>query len=198
MPIGDYPPHPMEVRQVKQMLKAIKTKTEKSARDRAMIAIFWRCGLRNAELRSIELDHIGKTEDGERFIRVMHPKGSGQGKQPRNVGLDRSTWTLINAWLKWRGDGPGLLFQSRTGGKIQSKTVRAMIHSRAARCGLTRRVHPHCFRHTYAKDLYDEDVPLPLIQQALGHSNLHQTARYLTHLGCGEVVEVTSKRSFTL
>lgn len=198
MPIGDYPPHPLEVGQVKRMLRVIRTKSRKGLRDQAIIAIFWRCGLRNTELRLIELDHLGQTADGERFIRVMSPKGRKKGAKPRNLGIDAMTWDLIEKWLEERGTEPGLLFPSRTGVPIMAKVIRDMVKSRGAQAGLSRRVHPHCFRHTFAKDLLEEGENIVVIQHALGHTSLERTAQYLQHIGCDEVVSVTSQRSWTI
>ena len=59
------------------------------------------------------------------------------------------------------------------------------------RAGLEKRVHPHVFRHMFAVDLSQRSCPLPVISQALGHTNVVVTAQYLRHLDPRAVIEAT-------
>jgi site-specific recombinase XerD len=43
--------------------------------------------------------------------------------------------------------------------------------------------HPHVLRHTRAMELVRAGVPLTIVQQILGHSNLNTTAVYLQFSG---------------
>lgn len=196
MPRGDYPAHPLEVGQVLKIIRKIPTRRRKGVRDRAIIAVLWRCGLRNSELRTLKFEHLSSTTP--RQLRVMKPKGIARGAPPRDVGIDPATWELIEKWLKLRGEGNGLLFTSNVGTQMDRDNLCRMLRSRARQGGVTRRVHAHCFRHTYAKDLLEDGVPMITIQKALGHSSLQTTAIYLSHVGNGEVVAATSERNWTL
>ena len=40
----------------------------------------------------------------------------------------------------------------------------------------------YCLRHTYAKRLFENDVPLKTVQVLMGHSNIKTTANIYTHL----------------
>jgi site-specific recombinase XerD len=44
---------------------------------------------------------------------------------------------------------------------------------------LTKRVHPHTLRHSYATNLLRSGADLPDIQRLMGHANLATTAVYL-------------------
>jgi integrase/recombinase XerD len=55
-------------------------------------------------------------------------------------------------------------------------------------------VHPHAFRHTFARELYDEGVGILEIMLALGHSSVKTTQTYLQSIGANEVISVTSAR----
>lgn len=198
MPIGDLPAQPMEIAQILTMLRKINPKVRSGARDRAIIAVLWRCGLRNAELRDIELSHLSESGDGSRYVRVMKPKGHASGVPPRNVGIDDATWELIEAWMEFRGSEPGLLFMTRHGTGIGPKSLLNMVKARARNAGVKRRVHPHAFRHTYAMQMNEEKIDLLTIQKALGHKSLNTTAIYLAHLAPGAVVDTTSKRRWAL
>ncbi len=187
MPIGDYPAHALEPHEALALFRTPNPRNRTGARDRAMIALMWRCGLRNSELRDLDLEHIS-----EERVRVMRPKGYKRGKKPRDIGLNADTWGVVLEWLAFRGIAPGPLFTTRHGQRLDERQLRRMVARRARDAGLQRRVHPHCLRHTFARALYDKGVGMVHIQKALGHSNLATTAVYLEGIGANEVVEVTS------
>ena len=45
------------------------------------------------------------------------------------------------------------------------------------------RAHPHAFRHTYGRNCVLRGVPLPVLQQWLGHQSLADTQRYVELAG---------------
>lgn len=53
-------------------------------------------------------------------------------------------------------------------------------------------VTPHMLRHARAVDLLNKGMPLPFVQQILGHANINTTARYLLVTG-GELTEALEK-----
>lgn len=191
---GDYPPDPLEPAQALAIIKHIRRRSRKGRRDRAIIAVMWRCGLRCAEVRDLELSDVRRTPKS--LVKVRWPKGREKGAPPRDVGLDETTWGLIRDWIEIRGEQPGPLFTSSVGTKLETSNMRRMVRGRAREAGITRRVHPHCFRHTYARDLYLEGVGMVHIMKALGHTSLENTARYLGSIGCTESVQVTSEREW--
>jgi integrase/recombinase XerD len=56
-----------------------------------------------------------------------------------------------------------------------------MVKRRAIKAGITKDVHPHMLRHTYATELYRQTKDIRLVQKALGHENLATTMIY-THI----------------
>eukprot|EP00456_Euglypha_rotunda_P007810 TRINITY_DN1143_c1_g1_i1.p1 TRINITY_DN1143_c1_g1~~TRINITY_DN1143_c1_g1_i1.p1 ORF type:complete len:122 (-),score=22.36 TRINITY_DN1143_c1_g1_i1:27-392(-) len=62
--------------------------------------------------------------------------------------------------------------------------------------GISKRVHFHGFRHTMASELAAEVVPMHVIQQQLGHSNLAVTSRYINHLNPQETIAAMKARSW--
>ena len=49
------------------------------------------------------------------------------------------------------------------------------------KAGITKDVHPHMLRHTYATELYRATKDIRLVQKALGHAQLSSTMIY-THI----------------
>ena len=50
----------------------------------------------------------------------------------------------------------------------------------------------------HKSELMTEGVPIPRIQQQLGHASLATTDRYLRHLTPKDVVEVMQRREWTV
>jgi integrase len=62
--------------------------------------------------------------------------------------------------------------------------------------GVTKRAHAHALRHTFAVELAREGVPMPLIQQLLGHSSLAVTSVYLASLSPEEALDAVRNREW--
>ena len=67
------------------------------------------------------------------------------------------------------------------GTPVKDRDMRAMVKRRAQKVGLTKDVHPHMLRHTFATDLYRVTKDIRLVQKTLGHADLSTTMIY-THL----------------
>jgi site-specific recombinase XerC len=198
MPVGDFPPEPLQAHEALALVRAPNPECRTGCRDRALLAVMWRCGLRNSEARNLELSHV--IVDPKHAVRVLRPKGarSKKGKAPRTVGVDDQTWALLESWIAMRGDEPGILFSTASGKPINDRDLRTMVAYNARRAGIRRRVHPHALRHTFAKGLYDESVGMVHIQELLGHTQLTTTAGYLQGIGATEVVEISSARKWEI
>ncbi len=149
------------------------------ARNRALLVVLWRGGLRIAEalaLRPVDLDAAAG------LVRVRR----GKGGRPRHVGLDPEAFATVDAWAGRRSalgiGGRAPLFCTLRGGPLDPGYCRHMVKRLARRAGIRRRVHLHGFRHTHAVELVREGAPLPEVQAQLGHSSLAVTSRYLAHV----------------
>lgn len=174
------------------MLAACDGTSLTGIRNRALLVMLWRAGLRCSEalsLRPVDVDFRAGT------VRVLH----GKGDKSRTVGIDGQALDVIRGWLGAR-DASGLdspwLFCTRDGGQLASRYVRAMVARLAREAGITHRAHPHAFRHSMAVELVREGWPVPLISRQLGHSNIATTDTYLANLQPGEVIERARAREW--
>lgn len=162
-------------------------------RDRAYIATLYGCGLRSNECRMLDMEDL-RMDCDPWTLRVRHPKGVARGASPRTLGVPDLTRRCIEEYLTLRGKRTGPLYMSGTGGRMDTSHYRRKIPQLAKSAGIPRRVHPHAFRHTFARELNDENVSMRLIQLALGHRRLDTTATYLQSLGDPEVIAMTGSR----
>lgn len=190
------------------MFKAISRRNSTGIRNRALIGVGYRGGLRISEALALYPKDVD-TSKGE--IRILH----GKGDRARTVGLDEQACALVDLWLKRRKE-LGLnarhrLFCTITEGKhgrtgkmlkkgapLTDAYVRALMPRIAARAGLEKRFHFHGLRHSYAKELVEEGVTMPLIQRTLGHSSLATTQKYLQSIAPQEVIDAVRTREWKL
>jgi integrase/recombinase XerD len=181
--------------EIERLLNA-GNKSETAVRDRALIVVAYRTGLRCSELLALMMKDL---DIGNGTIRVHH----GKGDKERVVALDASGWKEIAAWITlretWFQDKPPTLaplFCTREGTTIDSRQVRAMFSRRAKRAGLSKHVHAHGLRRTMASEMASEGIPLMDISGALGHSNVSTTNTYLKKVNPTSVLDAMRGRAW--
>lgn len=165
-------------------------------RNRALIVLLWRTGLRISEALALKPYHVNLAE-------LTVTVECGKGGKYRVVGLDPWGAGEIKRWLDYRQqigvpEGAPLfctLTRGETGGRLGSAQARAMVRRVRLKAGIPHRVAPHQFRHALAVGLAREKVSMTLVQRQLGHSNLGTTATYLQAIAPFEVIEAMTARS---
>lgn len=71
-----------------------------------------------------------------------------------------------------------LLFPSTVGTYIDPKSYEIRLAEVSKRCEI-RKVNPHALRHTLASRLVDQDTPLSIVKDVLGHASIQTTQKYL-------------------
>jgi site-specific recombinase XerD len=189
------PPDPLTQEEAAGLVATCNGRDE--ARNRALLVILWRCGLRCAEACALRLDDLRELGEGRVEVRVQKPKGLERGAFVRAVGLDPKSAGIVRTWLEARGARSNrLLFLTSSGKPLQTSYVRQLLPRLGARAGIARRVHPHGLRHTFARELAEEGFNVREIQVALGHRKLATTELYLKSIGVNQVVEKTTEREW--
>lgn len=145
-------------------------------RDYAIITLFLNCGMRLAELVSIDYNDI--KDDGSLVI-------TGKGNKERVIYLNNACIKAITDYMKKRpNDGvkDKALFLSSRNKRISPKTVQHIVYTNLDKAGLgDRGLSVHKLRHTAATLMYQYgNVDLLLLKEVLGHENLGTTEIY-TH-----------------
>ena len=185
------PPEVLTEAEAIALIKACSARAPTGIRNRALIAVLWRGGLRISEALALELRDLD-LEAGT--LRVRH----GKGDKSRTVCLDEQTAALLQRWLdRRRRLSPGArapVFCTLQGGRLDPSYIRHLLPRLAAKAGIERRVHAHGLRHTYAAELAREKTPINVIRDALGHTTLSVTDRYLRDVAPMHVIEAMRAR----
>ena len=157
-----------------------------SARDKAIMELFYSSGLRVAELVGLR---VGDIDLADRTVRVL-----GKGAKTRIVPVGREALAALRAWLAERPRGAGSqavtpLFTGPGGRRLSIRAVQLRVAQWARRQGLPMHVHPHMFRHSFATHLLESSGNLRGVQELLGHSDIATTQVY-THLDFQHLAKV--------
>ena len=163
-------------------------------RNRALIAVMYRAGLRLDEALALKPANVDAQQGS---LRVLH----GKRDQARTVSLDDGGMAIVQQWMTRRatlGIRNGPLFCTLDGKPVQPQYVRNLMKRLARKAGIEKRVHPHALRHTHAAELAREGYPVNLIQQQLGHASLLTTDTYLRHISPAELLALGKARKWDL
>jgi site-specific recombinase XerD len=172
-----YPPEVMTPEEVTAIIGACSARSLTGIRNRALITLLYRSGLRISEALALKPSDVNL--DGH-AIRVLH----GKGDKATTRGFHPSATDALARWAdtRKRAGLRGPLFCTLDGRPVHAQYVRAMLGRLAAEAGIDKRVHPHGLRHTFAVELERAGTPVTVISKLLGHSSVAVTSRYLDHL----------------
>ncbi|MDR2480733.1 MAG: tyrosine recombinase [Spirochaetaceae bacterium] len=159
------------------------------ARDKALIMLMYSAGLRISELASLTLEKIEKN--------FCSAHVCGKGGKERAVFFSDEGRSALLAYLaernaKIKNKNISLLFLNRKGFPLSSEGIRWIIHEYAKRSGISKNIHPHSLRHSFATHLMSKGCDIRIVQELLGHSSLSTTQIY-THTTMARLKEVYKK-----
>jgi integrase/recombinase XerD len=187
---GSYLPDVLDPDDVAQILDAPPADDEVGIRDRAILELLYACGLRVSELVGLDTDRVSLEHQQVRVI--------GKGNKERRVPMGdearerlhryrtgpRERWTL--------GRPTPAVFVNRRGTRISRETVWRLVKRWTEAAGVSERVSPHTFRHSFATHLLEGGADLRVVQALLGHASISTTQLY-THLTGERVREVYAR-----
>ena len=166
--------------EVKRMIDAAP-----NLRHRTILMTLYSTGVRRSELCHLRPEDIDK----ERMVVRIR---QGKGGKDREVPLSPKLLDQLRTYYRSVKVRNGWLFPSRqkgrTGEPITDKAVWHACREAARRAGITKPVHPHTLRHSFATHLFDNGAELPVIQTLLGHADPRDTMIYL-HLATRKLRE---------
>lgn len=152
------------------------TGSRNETRDKALLQMAYKHGLRVSELTDLRLSDLDMTEKIVFIRRLKNGLSTSHPLQPETV-------KLLQRWLQvrmkyTRGRQEDYLFLSTHGAKISRQWVYKLCARYSQRAGLRVKVHPHMLRHACGYALANQGLDTRLIQDYLGHRNIHHTVLY--------------------
>jgi len=167
--------------EVLDLLKAVEPRDPASMRDRAILELFYACGMRTSELCNLMIADVDLKQQTATII-------NGKGGKSRIVPIGQYATHFIQLYidkarrrlLMGRREDPGNLFLSSHGIAFTRESINRSVMGRVNRIlDGKKRVTCYSFRHSVATHMIANGVDIAYVAQLLGHSTLETTRRYL-------------------
>jgi len=168
--LPDRLPRAMAPEDLQKFLSVIR-----DTRDRAMITLLLRTGMRIGELLSTKVTDV---HIKEKRIEIYEGEKNRLG---RVVYLSADALSALRKWLKERDAWEEYLIYSPSGkaDTMSYSTARLIFHKYIVKAELAHKGYSlHALRHTFATELLNAGMRLECLQVLLGHRSIEETRRY--------------------
>lgn len=173
-------PDVLSYEEVLSLLDAVDLSEETGHRNRAMLETLYACGLRVSELINLKLSNY--------YPDIEYVKVLGKNNKERIVPISQDAIKhneiYINSYrnkLNIHPDYEDHLYLNRRGKALSRVMIFTIIKNLAEKLGMSKKVSPHTFRHSFATHLVEGGADLRAVQDMLGHESILTTEIY-THL----------------
>lgn len=166
--------------EIESIIQQIDLSKPEGGRNKAILETMYSCGLRVSEVVGLRISCL-YLQDG--FIRVV-----GKGDKERLVPIGDAAAKYITLYRETQrvhipitSGKEDILFLNRRGSQLTRVMIFLIIKALAKKAGITKKVSPHTFRHSFATHLVEGGADLRAVQEMLGHESITTTEIY-THL----------------
>ena len=148
-------------------------------RNYIIVSIFWALGLRTSELTGLKVRDF-QTGHGKR-IGLLRVRGKNK-KQRAQFVVDRLFDALLSYLAHPQSPKKKLapLFPADTKTTaVTNDRVQRMVKDQGKKAGIQAGVTPRVLRHSFATEMYHQNVPLSAIQTMMGHDSIADTSVYI-------------------
>jgi integrase/recombinase XerD len=161
-------PRAMDPKDVRKLIQVID-----DVRDRAMILLLLRTGMRIGEVLCLTVNDIDLKE---RKIHLLQGEKNNMG---RVVYLSDDALFALKRWLGRSNRMEGFIFCGQRGRPLCYSSARSRFVHYIKKARLEHKGYTvHCLRHTCASELLNAGMRLEVLQQLLGHQDIEVTRRY--------------------
>ena len=172
----------------------------RSARDRLIVLLLSRVGLRRGEAAGLRRSDLHLLPDNRvhgcsiagahlHVVRRANANGAwAKSRHPRAVPVDFMVVRSVDLYLLEREEQPAAadcdyllvnLFRAPVGAPMQPGAFNELFEALSRRAGLERTLTPHQGRHAFGSNLADSGALLDEIQMLMGHASPTSSQRYL-------------------
>jgi integrase/recombinase XerD len=143
-------------------------------RERAIVEVLYSTGCRLSEAQQIDRSEINYQELSVQVI--------GKGNKERTVYFSFKAMYHLKKYLSSRKDTEDALIvtERRPYRRLSERCIQGEIARISERSTVTKNVHPHIFRHTFATLMLNNGADITAVQELLGHSDPSTTQGYAT------------------
>lgn len=167
-------PHCLTQKEVNLLLEAPNFNCFKGSRDAVILQLLYATGMRISELCGLNFYDIG-----DDTVRVI-----GKGNKERIIPVHQQALSALDRYLIdfypiKCPQKASPLFVSKKGNRISRSSVWRRVQYYTKKIGLTKKISPHTFRHSFATHLLENGADIRIIQELLGHETIATTEKYL-------------------
>lgn len=177
-------PDTISYEEILRIFEAVDLSQPLGHRNRAILEVLYSCGIRVSELTGLRLSDLFLDEG---VIRVR-----GKGNKERLTPISDAAVRFLKLYLAERRTmqakptAAEVVFLNKNGGQLTRVMIFYIVRDAAAAAGITRQIHPHTFRHSFASHLVNGGANILAVQKMLGHESVTTTEIY-THLDTNEL-----------
>lgn len=175
-----------------KVVKANRNREQLEKRNLLIGYLLYTTGLRASELLSLNWGSFRYNRQGYLYADVI-----GKGRKPRTIPIKEETENLLFAYRRSLGesveinpdDTSPLFFAlynkkepSSNKKRLTYPSLYKMVKEAVHLAGKHAKVSPHWFRHTFVTMLLENDVPLAVVKDLAGHSDISTTNLYLERI----------------
>jgi len=155
---------------VEQLFAAID-----SDRDRAIFGLMIGTGLRVGEVADLRLQNLEAPPSPEQMARL---RVEGKGRKERIVWLTPPLYATVQTWIQQRpASDSDHLFLNQHARPLSEAGIQYLLKQHAQRAGV--QLSCHQLRHTFARRLAEQEVPVESLAKLLGHARVQTTQVYI-------------------
>ena len=142
-----------------------------NTKHKLLIETIYGCGLRVSEAIELRKENL-RFDEGLIAIR------QSKGRKDRFVVLPKFLSARLKSYIEARADENPYVFDSNRGGHLTAKSVQLILQHAVQNANISKQVHVHTLRHSYATHPLEQGTDLRIIQRLLGHSSVRTTEIY--------------------
>jgi integrase/recombinase XerD len=173
-------PMVLSIEEIDRIIAAIDLSKNEGHRNKAIVETLYSCGLRVSELIDLKITNLNFIEG---YIKV-----TGKGSKERLIPISEKAmkeidcyFTQFRAHISPAKGSENIVFLNRRGSKLTRVMIFNIVRDLCLKSGITKKVSPHTFRHSFATHLVEGGADLRAVQEMLGHESILTTEIY-THL----------------
>ncbi|HKJ46119.1 MAG TPA: site-specific tyrosine recombinase XerD [Balneolales bacterium] len=174
-------PEVLNTEEVRRILDTPDISNPAGMRDVAILESLYGTGMRVSELVNLQLDQL--------YFQIGFIKVIGKGSKERLIPIGEIAQNTIKKYLQKarplffvnNEKSMNRVFLNQRGGPISRMSIWNIVNQAAKDAGITKKVYPHIFRHSFATHLLEGGADLRAVQEMLGHVSILTTEIY-THV----------------